>query len=247
MSFVSSKMGQFRYFDEQLGRPDWASKTVLDFGGNRGNLLRDQNVAIDPSRYWCIDVSRDAIAKGKDAVPEAHWIFYDRHNVEFNPCGIRDLAIPDTGQRFDVIVAYSVFTHTSRQEMIELVGQLRSLLTPDGVLAFTFLDPEWIPWTADPYPGPNLKWRLEKRKELNPAVQIDALLEKGRGANWLALVNDDELYLDDEDESAQSANDGKAYITFCNPEYMQAMFADAEILPPVSPERHHCCVIRGRS
>ena len=104
MSFVSGKMGQFRYFDQQLGHPDWASKTVLDFGGNSGNLLRDPLASIDPALYWCIDVSPAGIARGQDTFPQAHWIRYDRYNFEFNPRGVKGLEIPDPGQRFDVIL-----------------------------------------------------------------------------------------------------------------------------------------------
>ena len=37
------KFGQVHYFDQQLGHPDWTAKTVLDFGGNQGNLLVDSN------------------------------------------------------------------------------------------------------------------------------------------------------------------------------------------------------------
>jgi Methyltransferase domain len=247
MSFVSAKMGQFRYFDQQLGRPDWTSKTVLDFGGNRGNFLRDQDGAIDHDKYWCIDVSRDGIAKGSDTFPRAHWIFYDRYNFEFNPHGIGGLPIPDPGQRFDVILAYSVFTHTSRQEMLDLVDQLRGFLTDRGVLAFTFLDPQWTAFEGDPYPGSNLKWRLDKRRQVNPDIQVGPLLERARGAKWLTLVNDDELYVDDEGEREHAPHDRRAYITFCRPEHMKAMFAEAAILPPVEPERHHCCVITQRA
>jgi SAM-dependent methyltransferase len=247
MSFVSRKIGQFRYFDQQLGHLDWASKTVLDFGGNSGNLLRDPRTSIDPARYWCIDVSPAGIARGQDTFPQAHWILYDRYNFEFNPCGVKGLPIPDTGQRFDVIVAYSVFTHTSKQEMLDLVGQLRGLLADDGVLAFTFLDPQWQAFDGDPYPGSNLQWRLEKRREVNPNIDIRPLLERAQGAGWLALVNDDELYCDDEHEREHDVDDRRAYVTFCNPDHMKTMFSEAEILPPVKPERHHCCVIRVNS
>ena len=104
MSFVSGKMGQFRYFDQQLGHFDWAAKTVLDFGGNSGNLLRDPRTPIDPARYWCIDVSPAGLARGQDTFPQAHWILYDRYNFEFNPCGVKGLPIPDAGQRFELRV-----------------------------------------------------------------------------------------------------------------------------------------------
>ena len=36
---ISGRTSQFRYFDEQLGRPGWTGKKVLDFGGNTGGFL----------------------------------------------------------------------------------------------------------------------------------------------------------------------------------------------------------------
>jgi len=248
VSFVSNKRGQFQYFDQQLGHPDWRGKRILDFGGNRGNFLRDDAGGIDHDKYWCIDVSRDAIEEGRAAYPRAHWVFYDRYNFEFNARGIRNLAIPDTGQRFDIILAYSVFTHTDRDEMLDLVRQLRAVLADDGVLAFTFLDPLWHAFDGDPYPGSNLRWRLEKRREMGASLQIEPLLAQGQDARWLALVNDDELYADHAEERAHGPHDRRAYITFCRPDYMQSIFTDAAILKPARPERHHCCVIgRGSS
>ncbi len=246
MSFVSTKLGQFRYFDHQLGRPVWSGKRVLDFGGNCGSLLRDSNATIDQDKYWCIDVSPDAILKGKECFPNAHWIFYDRRNLQFNPEGTRLLRIPNTGEEFDFILAYSVFTHTSKAEMIDMVGQLLALLTDRGVLAFTFLDPNWNASNGDPYPGSNVKWRLQVNKTENPGMRVDSLLDKSKGAKWVTLVNH-ELYADDEGEN-EGENvhpaDQKAYIVFCDPQYMKTIFPEGEILPPVAPERHHCCVIR---
>ncbi len=54
---------------------------------------------------------------GKQVYPRAHWIFYNRYNFCFNPTGIRNLALPFGDEEFDHILAYSVFTHTSRAEM----------------------------------------------------------------------------------------------------------------------------------
>ena len=139
--FHISRHGQFKYFDLQLGHPTWRGKRVLDFGGNIGNLLRDPNSTIEHDKYWSIDVSKDAIEKGKKEFPQAHWVFYDRYNFAFNPTGIEGLELPPLGQEFDYILAYSVFTHTRRAEMIDLVSQLEKWLAVEGVLAFTFIDP----------------------------------------------------------------------------------------------------------
>ena len=141
MGIISAKYDQFTYFSMQLGDPLWEGKDILDFGGNIGNLLKDPNSTVTEERYWCVDVVNQAIEIGKARYPEAHWTFYDRYNFSYNPTGVANLEIPDLGQKFDYILAYSVFTNTRRSTMIDLVRQLDSLLKTDGTLAFTFIDP----------------------------------------------------------------------------------------------------------
>src|SRR5215204_3193650 len=114
MSFLSTKIGQFTYFALQLGEQDWRGKNVLDFGGNVGNILRDPTCTIDHERYWCLDVVKESIDRGKATFPQSHWIFYDRHCFFFNPQGMKNLKLPQLEEKFDYIVAYSVFTNTSR-------------------------------------------------------------------------------------------------------------------------------------
>ena len=247
MSFVSTKLGQFRYFDQQLGSPDWKGKRILDFGGNCGNLLKDPKSPIDEDKYWCIDVSRDGVSQGQQDFPRGHWIFYDRHNFQFNPTGVRGLKVPDTEQEFDFILAYSVFTHTDKAEMIELVEQLRSILADSGVLAFTFFDARWHAFNGDPFPGSNLEWRLRVNKGANPEMDIESLLDRSTSSKWVTLV-DDKLFVDE--ENGYDPGDGslaqKAYIVFCDPDYMRTIFPDSEVLPPAAPERHHCCILRKK-
>ena len=128
MAFLSSKTGQFTYFSQQLGERDWRGKNVLDFGGNVGNMLRDPSCTIDEERYWCIDVVRESIERGKETFPKSHWIFYDRYSFFFNPQGSHEIALPEIETLFDYIVAYSVFTNTSRTDMLDLVSQLEKKL-----------------------------------------------------------------------------------------------------------------------
>ena len=179
MTWLSKKMGQFTYFSIQLGEPTWSGKDILDFGGNIGNMLRDPNSTIDVERYWCIDVNEGAIRAGREAFPKAHWCTYDRHCFFFNPAGEPGLRLPDLQQRFDLIVAYSVFTNTPRNDMLDLVEQLKSLLKTDGRLAFTFIDPHHHSWPGE-YGGDNLRWRLEKSSRETPGVDVDALMKKAQ-------------------------------------------------------------------
>lgn len=252
MAFISSKTGQFTYFSLQVGEADWRGKNVLDFGGNVGNMLRDPNCTIDHERYWCIDVVEESIASGKAAFPNAHWHFYDRYCFFFNPQGMRNLKLPAMEARFDYIVAYSVFTNTSRTDMFDLVGQLEDKLTDGGVLAFTFIDPHYVAWPKR-YPGNNLVWRLEREiyleKEKGNTLDIDVrgLAEKAKDASWFVLVNGEDLYLETEQTRSYEPEQQRTYHMFYTADYLKSLFPKATILPPVNDEMQHCCVISRRS
>ena len=228
------KATQFAYFDEQLGRPDWRGKRVLDFGGNKGNLLLDPACAIRHQDYYCLDVIDAAIAAGRKAFPDAHWSHYNRYNCSFNPDGIVDLPIPDLGVEFDFILAYSVFTHTTREEMNELVEQLRTRLAPRGRLAFTFIDPHW---------QSNLRCRLEQR---NSADKVEELLARSRDAAWCALVNGTDLFVNSNGEWANNSADCTTYNVYYTAEFMREQFPDATIKQPVNGETQHCCICNPR-
>ncbi len=244
MSFITSNDGQFVYFDTQLQSPNWKGKSVLDFGGNIGNVLHHPRSTIDREKYWCIDVSRDAIAAGQKAAPAAHFIFYDRYNFEYNPDGIRNLAIPTNGNRFDFVLALSVFTHTPQSEMLELVKNLEHVLNRGGRLALTFFDPNYVPPGSD---VSNLKYYLETRAPDLSKSEIDAQVDRVRGARWCALRNG-ELQIGSEDENLRG-NPELGYLAFYSPDYFQSLFPRGEIRTPVEPfSRQHCCVItKGKS
>jgi len=252
MAFLSSKTGQFTYFSLQLGERDWHGKNVLDFGGNIGNMLRDPNCTIDPERYWCLDVVEESIEAGKATFPSSHWIFYDRYCFFFNPDGAKDRELPPTATLFDYIVAYSVFTNTSRTDMFDLVGQLETRLARGGALAFTFIDPRYCSWPGR-YHGNNLVWRLEREifleKEKGNTLDIDvqSLAAKTQDADWFVLVNGEDLYLETEQIRHYEREEQRTYHTFYTADYMQALFPRATILPPVNDEMQHCCVIRKQS
>ena len=252
MVFFSSKTGQFTYFSLQLGEHDWSGKNVLDFGGNIGNMLRDPNCTIDHERYWCIDVVEESIVNGKKAFPGSHWVFYDRYCFSFNPQGAENLELPRIEESFDYIVAYSVFTNTSRTDMLDLVKQLEDKLTGNGALAFTFIDPHYFSWPGRD-PRNNLVWRLEREIYLEAEkgntldIDVAGLAEKAKDAEWFVLVNGEDLYLETEQTKHYEVEQQRTYHMFYSVDYMKSLFPRATILPPVNDEMQHCCVIRGKN
>ena len=242
MAFFSQKTGQFCYFATQLGNSTWRGKDVLDFGGNIGNILRDSCSTIDEERYWCIDVDQGALDRGKTAHPKSHWLFYDRYCFFFNPCGRTGLALPELHQRFDYIVAYSVFTNTVRNDMLDLVEQLQALLKPGGKLAFTFIDPHHRSW-PDEYPGNNLQWRLERDNKDKPHIDTNALMTQAVRAHSCILVNGHDLYVETEAISSYPCDQQRSCHVFYTVPYMESLFPTATIMPPANSEMQHCCII----
>jgi SAM-dependent methyltransferase len=225
------KSSQFAYFNAQFEYPDWKGKLVLDFGGNKGNLLLDPSCAIQQRDYYCVDVVADAIEEGRRIFPEAHFVHYDRYNRSFNPEGVVDLPVPDLGARFDFILAYSVFTHTTLEEMTELAAQLHALLAPGGRLAFTFIDPQW---------QGNLRWRLEKSQ----AAEVDTLVATAEGAEWCSLINGTEIYVNSNGPWTLSPETCATYNVFYTEDFLRRQFPHAKVCRPVNGEMQHCAILR---
>ena len=232
------KLGQFAYFDVRLDHPDWSDLRVLDFGGTDGNLLWNADCAIRHENYYCLDVVREAIEEGRQAFPRAHWTHYNHYNCSFNPEGVVSLPLPDLGVDFDVILAYSVFTHTTIENMHELVEQLRTRLTPGGRLAFTFEEPEV-----------NLAARLRVCRDQSPSLDVEELLERSRDAAWCAVVTREDnvpaLFIESTGSWSQESGQCMNYDVYHTAAFMKRQFPDAAIRPRVNGESMHCCIIRN--
>jgi SAM-dependent methyltransferase len=236
-NLVSTRSTQFGYFDEVLEHPIWKGRKVLDFGGNVGTFLVGAGDRVDHEDYWCIDLNKDVIEQGRRTYPQAHFVHYNRYSSQYNPNGVRYLSVPDCGVKFDIILAFSVFTHTDRSEMLELVASLRSMLAPDGVLAFTFWDPHADMSAADPtYNSVQL---VERHFDSQSAEAVHR-------ARWSVLINDN-LYVEPGDELSHQTRAGEpleSYCSFFTADYMASLFPDGTVHPPVSPEWQHCCILR---
>jgi SAM-dependent methyltransferase len=237
-NLVSTRRTQFPYFDELLGRPDWKGRKILDFGGNIGTFLDSAGDRVDHEDYWCLDINPAVIAQGRALYPRAHFVHFNRYNSQYNSHGIRNLPIPDCGVKFDYILGFSVFTHVDAIEMVESVGELRRMLSDDGVLAFTFFEPHYDRSLSDPSlpRGSTVLWNLGRRNT-----------EAVRRARWFVLV-DDQLFIEPGDALCHQRRNGKpleSFVSFFTADHMRSLFPGAEIHAPVQREWQHCCVLRN--
>jgi SAM-dependent methyltransferase len=195
-TIVSTRETQFRYFDQVLEHPVWQGRKILDFGGNVGGFLASAGDQINFEDYWCLDLNQEVIEQGRLKYPSAHFFHYNRYSSQYNPTGLRQLPVPDLGLRFDLVLAFSVFTHTHQTEMLELVQQLHGQLAPKGIIAFTFTDPRYDRSLSDPKlpSGTDVRKILEWRQAENPSLDIDSMVETARLSNW-CLVIDDKLHV----------------------------------------------------
>jgi SAM-dependent methyltransferase len=250
-NLVSTRVTQFGYFDKLLQRPVWKGRKILDFGGNVGTFLMSATNSVNHQDYWCLDLNRVVIEIGRRQFPQAHFVHYNRYSSQYNPEGVRNLPVPDLGFKFDIILAFSVFTHTHQEEMLELVGQLRRLLAPQGVLAFTFTDPSYDRSLSDPGlpSGTDVRKMLQWQQTENPSteIEIEAMVERARRSQWCLLV-DHTLHVEPGKELFSDEGPGTpggSYCSYFTADYMAGLFPEAEVFPPVSPEWQHCCILRN--
>src|ERR1700682_1608696 len=230
-TIVSTRETQFSYFDQVLGGPLWKGSKILDFGGNVGGFLVSAGDRIEQDDYWCLDLNQAVIEQGRRDFPQAHFSHYNRYSSQYNPDGIRNLPVPDLGLNFDIILAFSVFTHTHQTEMLELVEQLRCVLRPEGVLAFTFTDPSYDRSLSAPDlpSGTDVRKILQWQQADNPSLEIEEMVETARQSHWCVLV-DDKLYVEPGNDLSNQEHRGKPWESYCSystVDYISSLFPDA--------------------
>lgn len=113
-------------------------KSFLDFGGNRGNLLHFHS-GIDKSKYTCIDVCQSSLELGKKEFKSGNWIHYDRYNYAYNIEGKQDQSLP-TISKHDLTFAYSVISHTTVEEMIDILKWMKDATSEKIVVSYLDID-----------------------------------------------------------------------------------------------------------
>lgn len=135
------KVNSFRIFEQFV--ENYKDKTILDFGGNRGNLLSYSEGKILPKNYTCLDVSKDGLNVLSEEFPESKRIYWNRYHPTYNPKGKYDEPFPlrkpiwRCFYNYDICFANSVFTHMSINEILYC---LRELQHHCDSIYFTYID-----------------------------------------------------------------------------------------------------------
>lgn len=232
MNYIHPYYPIFTYFNEVLEQPSWDDKNILDFGGNAGNFLKDPKCSILPGQYTCLDVDKVALAEGKLQFPQANWTHYNRYNCVYNKIGFKDAELPRFKKKFDFILSFSVFTHTTKVEMIKTVeNDLMPILSDTGRLAMTFLAPEHINYFID--------LRLKK----NATVSKELLLLRTMGLSHFYYINDNIITTEFNDEPNEKI---RHMLSFYDPTNIQKIFKKYKTVLYVQPNRllQYCLILQ---
>lgn len=154
-------------FDNPTGRPIFphlpasAYRFVFDFGCGCGRLARQLiQQSPRPQRYVGIDPHPQLIAWAAQhlapAAPGFEFLHHDVYSPGYAPSNTLRLAdhFPVEDGQASLVIAWSVFTHLTRDQAAFYLSEIRRILAPDGV-AFTswfFFDNESTPFFAEgPY------------------------------------------------------------------------------------------------
>lgn len=197
---------------------DWANAKILDFGCNVGNYLNHAVPFIKKENYVGIDLNNHSLSVARVRHPEASFVFYNKYHQSFNPTGVDNIRINDVlNEKFDVIIAYSVFTHCSVNEMKAELKNLLEVLKPGGCILFTV-------WSHDFFKRFHeyLLSRLTIEEFDCDSVEYDEVLY------W---VDYGKVFTDDHDIHLK---DCKSLCTFYKLDKFQELFPEAELLghPP---------------
>jgi SAM-dependent methyltransferase len=136
----------YNIFSEEIGI-DYTQAKVLDFGCNQGNYVRRAYKTVKPSQYVGIDVNFFSIEAAKIKHPAYKFIHYNKWHPSYNPFGDKNVNLTDfVDTDFDVVVAYSVLTHTTINQTKKILDELYQVIKPGGTLLFTI-------WLAEQFPN----------------------------------------------------------------------------------------------
>ena len=133
-----------------LTKKDMAPIKVLDFGCGYGRIIRSLYYYVDPENISGVDPWDLSIEQC-----EIHGLGSHVFQSDYLP-----KTLPVKTQQFDMIYAFSVFTHLSEKAARQALDTLRNYITPDGVLMISIRPFEY--WQFDKNITAAEKQKLER-------------------------------------------------------------------------------------
>lgn len=115
---------------------NFKDRSVLDYGCDWGRLLTQYKTPVQDYQYTGFDIRKDIIELNRNKFNNQHWIYQNLHNPAYNPSGNETLKLEC---KYDLIVSFSIFTHTSYEEFNNAITYFYDKLNAGGELFLTFL------------------------------------------------------------------------------------------------------------
>lgn len=139
---------------------------LLDVGCGVGRLATGILRRVGELRaYVGVDVSKEAVRWCRRHIARRHprfrFLHLDVQNLRYNPDGIavaHDFRLPFEDEAFDLVYAYSVFSHLPAEHANIYLRELRRLLAPEGRVFLTAFLEEGVPAVSVNPEGYRREW-----------------------------------------------------------------------------------------
>lgn len=124
---------------------DLSNKDILDYGGNRGNLLEDiTEEGLVCSSYTNIDVDKSSLDFFKSNFPSHDAVHYNRYNPVYNTQGEKFIAFPFADNSFDIVFSYSVNTHSSFEDYLFDLKEMIRVTKFNGIICTSVITKDFL-------------------------------------------------------------------------------------------------------
>ena len=193
------------YLKEALGVDNVSGLEIFDMGGNNGNLLRDgiETYEIHPENYTCMDIDSIVMSKCRAEFKDATWLTRPlMHPLYDYYAGDDDYDFLKLNEKFDVIFAYSVYSHSSHESMHRDLDLMYKCLKPQGKMCISFIDTESV-----------MHFITKRLHEYGTSVEYDAFKNV---SDYTYFINNDVITKEYEHLSSI-----EYFLNVYNPEWLQ--------------------------
>ena len=134
-NFVGGPLSAFDLVDNilKVAGDCFSNKKILDYGsGGISRLMqgmKEHNIEV--LSYTGADISKILLTTASGRFPQYTYVLLEDNET-----------LPFIDSYFDTVVMYSVLTHTSVEQDIQILKAIRRVLVKDGILIFTIFDIE---------------------------------------------------------------------------------------------------------